>query len=76
MDMQMPVMDGFDATRELRRRKFNRPIIAITANFGSEAEIHAAGCDAVLTKPIDRDELLKTIQLISEKYDQKNSPKA
>jgi signal transduction histidine kinase/ActR/RegA family two-component response regulator len=74
MDMQMPVMDGFDATRELRRLKFNRPIIAITANFGSETEIQAAGCDAVLTKPIDRDELLKTIQLTAEKYNKK-SPK-
>ncbi|MDR1483729.1 MAG: response regulator [Planctomycetaceae bacterium] len=73
MDMQMPIMDGFEATRELRRRGFERPIIATTANFGSESETQAAGCDAVLTKPIDRDELLKAIQQSTDKYNQNNS---
>ncbi|MDR1290252.1 MAG: response regulator, partial [Planctomycetaceae bacterium] len=72
MDMQMPVMDGFEATRELRRRGFDKPILALTANFGSEAETEIAGCDAVLTKPIDRDELLKAIQKVSDKYNENN----
>jgi signal transduction histidine kinase/ActR/RegA family two-component response regulator len=70
MDMQMPVMDGFEATRELRRRGFEKPILALTANFGSESETQIAGCDAVLTKPIDRDELLKAIQQASDKYNE------
>jgi CheY-like chemotaxis protein len=70
MDMQMPVMDGFEATKELRKRGFNKPILALTANFGSENEIKDAGCDAVLTKPIDRDELLKTIQKLSDQYNE------
>ncbi|MDR2761553.1 MAG: response regulator [Planctomycetaceae bacterium] len=72
MDMQMPVMDGFESTKELRKRGFNKPILALTANFGSENEIKDAGCDAVLTKPIDRDELLKTIQKLSDKYNENN----
>ncbi|MDR2168559.1 MAG: response regulator [Planctomycetaceae bacterium] len=72
MDMQMPVMDGFEATKELRRRGFKKPIIALTANFGTETETKEAGCDAVLTKPIDRDELLKVILRISDKYNEKN----
>lgn len=72
MDMQMPIMDGFEATKELRKYGFNRPILALTANFGSETEIKDAGCDDILTKPTDRDELLKTIQHLIEKYNEKS----
>ncbi|MCL2742532.1 MAG: ATP-binding protein [Planctomycetaceae bacterium] len=62
MDMQMPVMDGFTATRELRSRSFIKPIIAVTANYDSNEECVSAGCDAVLAKPLDRKELVETIQ--------------
>ncbi|MGE0330062.1 MAG: ATP-binding protein [Ramlibacter sp.] len=60
MDMQMPVMDGFAATRTLRGRGVATPIVALTANAmkGFEQEVLAAGCTAYVTKPVDIDVLL------------------
>ena len=60
MDVQMPVMDGVDATREIRARELGQgrrrtPIIAVTANAMPHqvSEYLAAGMDAVAVKPLD-----------------------
>ncbi|MDH4191158.1 MAG: ATP-binding protein [Betaproteobacteria bacterium] len=68
MDCQMPVMDGFSATREIRERERARlaprtPIIAVTAHaLGDDSErCLQAGMDAYLAKPFTRDQLREAI---------------
>lgn len=63
MDVQMPMMDGHEATRAIRKLGFDRPIIAFTAHaMREEAErCKQAGCDSVLTKPVSRQDLMNQL---------------
>ncbi len=56
MDIQMPVMDGRDATVALRAAGINTPIVALTANVMAQdiAEYKEAGCNEVVAKPVEK----------------------
>jgi PAS domain S-box-containing protein len=63
MDMNMPEMDGYEATRLLRNQGYDKPILALTANaMAGDAELcQQAGCNEYLSKPINRGLMLRTI---------------
>ena len=66
MDMQMPVMNGIEAVKELRKRHINTPVIATTGNVMQEDidKAFEAGCIGYLKKPFDR----RSLKTIIDKY--------
>lgn len=66
MDLGMPVMDGWEATRRIKANGDLKhiPVIAVTSHamVGDEIQAREAGCDDYLPKPVDEDELIRKIR--------------
>ena len=71
MDMSLPVLDGWEATRQIKVALDTRaiPIVALTAHVmpGDQDRCLEAGCDAYEEKPVDFPRLLATLQLLLDK---------
>jgi len=63
MDIQMPIINGFEATKTLREKGFDKPIIAVTAHAmeSDKQRCLNSGCDAYISKPINRNKLRKVV---------------
>ena len=70
MDLSLPVIDGWEATRRIKANRELKtiPVIAVTAHAmqGDAEKARAAGCDDYLTKPVDEDLLLATLRNLLE----------
>ena len=64
MDISLPIMDGYDATRSIRKTFQSLPIIGLSAHAmsGDDNQAIAAGCNSYLTKPVDEDLLKKMLR--------------
>jgi CheY-like chemotaxis protein len=69
MDMSLPVLDGWEATRRIKAANKSVPIIALTAHAmaGDEQKSREAGCDDYDTKPVEMTRLLGKIEALLEK---------
>jgi len=73
MDLSLPVLDGWQATRALKQDPGTStiPVVALTAHAmpGDDERARQAGCDEVLTKPVDEDLLLETLERLLDTRD-------
>ncbi|SDL24069.1 ATP-binding protein [Siphonobacter aquaeclarae] len=68
MDLQMPILNGYEATKQLRARGINVPIVALTASLVPEIEdkVREAGLNDIVLKPFNPQELLRVILKYTE----------
>jgi len=64
MDIQMPKMDGIEATKQLKLAGYAMPIVALTAKAmrGDREEILSAGCDGYISKPFEVDAFVAEVE--------------
>lgn len=64
MDIQMPVMDGYQALQTLTSMGYKKPVVALTANSKEEdrSKISAAGFSGYISKPVETQTLIQTIK--------------
>ena len=64
MDIKMPIMDGLEATRQIKEKHPDLPVVALTANaFDSDrTAAEKAGCNGFLSKPVNRDECISLLK--------------
>ncbi|MBC7753291.1 MAG: response regulator, partial [Moraxellaceae bacterium] len=70
MDIQLPKMDGLEATRRIRNSGYHKPIIALTAHSSVEEKSNCfkAGCVGLITKPVTQMALINKIKNIQEEF--------
>ena len=66
MDVQMPIMDGFTASREIKKQHPNLPVVAFTANYSEQLkrEFSEAGMEEVLNKPFNQADLQNILNTV------------
>lgn len=71
MDIKMPIMDGIEATKEIKAFRKNLPIIAVTAHAltGDEHRIREAGCDDYISKPLKKEVLWSKLTMAGIKLE-------
>ena len=64
MDIQLPELNGYEATKQIKQKRPALPVLVITANTISDERVHAekAGCDGFIQKPINFKHFTETIQ--------------
>ncbi len=69
LDLMMPGVDGWDVLADLRDQAVDTPVVVVTAVPDAWSDIRASGASALVSKPIDMDELLRTVSALLRPQD-------